>query len=512
MAASSSAANNHLHEKYDVFLSFRALCRKKIKTYIDDNLERGDEIAPALMEAITKSNLSVIIFSENYAFSTWCLDELVHILRSSTHHMYEISRGHMGLHFLNLKNVSRTILTRTEAYLVDKVVEDILTKLSETMSDDLKGLVGIESRINDIKWLLCNHSLDVLTVGIWGMASCFLANMRKESENRIIITTRDRRILKEKVDKIYEVKGLTREEALQLFHLKAFKNNSPGTDYAELLGMVVDYAEGMPLALKILGSSFLHCKSKEDWEAELNKLKKFPSQKIHNVLRLSYDGLEENEKEIFLDIDAYHVLKNNTKLVNLKVISLSFSKHLTEVPNLSRSLKIEHIDLDGCESLFEIPSYFNILTCSFILIFKCARVSIIFRRCQAIWSFYVYSQQTISHFDIACCRYLQNLPSSSSKLKVSGTCSLHKCSSLGKFLELSRGISCLFSLTTLKLNDCKSLSSLPTSICKLESLEKLDLTGCSKFTHFPEILEPMEHLEFLSLKWKVQRLKSYTRQ
>lgn len=80
--------------KYDVFLSFRgvdtrdtftshlyaALCRKKIETYIDNRLERGDEISPALMEAIEESDVSVVIFSENYASSSWCLDELVHIL------------------------------------------------------------------------------------------------------------------------------------------------------------------------------------------------------------------------------------------------------------------------------------------------------------------------------------------------------------------------------------------------------------------------------------------------
>lgn len=65
--------------------------------------------------------------------------------------------------------------------------------------------------------------------------------------------------------------------------------------------MVVCYARGIRLAVIILGSLFLHCESKEDWEDELNKLKTFPSKKIQNVFWLSYDRLEENE-EIFLDI------------------------------------------------------------------------------------------------------------------------------------------------------------------------------------------------------------------
>ncbi|XP_070677041.1 toll/interleukin-1 receptor-like protein [Malus domestica] len=81
-------------EKYDVFINFRgedtrdgitshlhaALLQKKIETYIDNRLQKGEEIGPALQEAIEKSTLSVIIFSQNYASSTWCLDELVHIL------------------------------------------------------------------------------------------------------------------------------------------------------------------------------------------------------------------------------------------------------------------------------------------------------------------------------------------------------------------------------------------------------------------------------------------------
>lgn len=55
--------------------------QKKIETYIDYRLERGDEISPALLKAIEESKVSVVIFSKDYASSSWCLDELVHILQ-----------------------------------------------------------------------------------------------------------------------------------------------------------------------------------------------------------------------------------------------------------------------------------------------------------------------------------------------------------------------------------------------------------------------------------------------
>jgi hypothetical protein len=90
MSSSSSSST----PKHDVFLSFRGedtrnnfishlyaeLCRKKVETFKDYKLSRGEEISPALSKAIEESTIYVIILSENYASSTWCLDELTKIL------------------------------------------------------------------------------------------------------------------------------------------------------------------------------------------------------------------------------------------------------------------------------------------------------------------------------------------------------------------------------------------------------------------------------------------------
>ena len=81
--------------KYDVFLSFRgkdtrnnfidhlyfALKQKGIFTFRDDEkLERGKSISPELSKAIEESRFAIVIFSRNYAFSTWCLDELAKVI------------------------------------------------------------------------------------------------------------------------------------------------------------------------------------------------------------------------------------------------------------------------------------------------------------------------------------------------------------------------------------------------------------------------------------------------
>jgi hypothetical protein len=78
---------------YDVFLSFRgedmpldfiahllvAFQKRGINAFYE-SLRIGEDISPALCKAIEESNISVIVLSENYASSRWCLYELAKIM------------------------------------------------------------------------------------------------------------------------------------------------------------------------------------------------------------------------------------------------------------------------------------------------------------------------------------------------------------------------------------------------------------------------------------------------
>uniref|UniRef100_A0A0R0JM17 TIR domain-containing protein n=1 Tax=Glycine max TaxID=3847 RepID=A0A0R0JM17_SOYBN len=78
---------------YDVFLSFRgsdtlhgftgylykALRDSGFHTFIDEDLNRGEEITPAIVKAIEESKIAIIVLSINYASSSFCLDELATI-------------------------------------------------------------------------------------------------------------------------------------------------------------------------------------------------------------------------------------------------------------------------------------------------------------------------------------------------------------------------------------------------------------------------------------------------
>lgn len=123
--------------------------------------------------------------------------------------------------------------------------------------------------------------------------------------SKIIITTRDKQLLaSHEVDKTYEVKKLNHEEAFELFTWNAFKRKATDKGYFEICNNVVLYAEGLPLALKVMGSN-LFGKTVEEWKSALAKYEKIPNKEVQNVLRVTYDNLEENEKEIFLDIACF---------------------------------------------------------------------------------------------------------------------------------------------------------------------------------------------------------------
>ena len=67
------------HEGFTSHL-YKALCDKGINTFIDDKLWKGEEISEELIQTIKNSSILVIVFSENYAESKWCMDELAEII------------------------------------------------------------------------------------------------------------------------------------------------------------------------------------------------------------------------------------------------------------------------------------------------------------------------------------------------------------------------------------------------------------------------------------------------
>ncbi|KAK7316584.1 hypothetical protein RJT34_00159 [Clitoria ternatea] len=250
----ASSSSSKFLKKHDVFLSFRgedtrggftshlweALKQKKLETYIDYRLEKGGEISEALIKAIEESHVSVVILSENYASSKWCLGELAKIVECKREHgqvvipvFYNTDPSHVrkqtGTYYhafakhesdpnCNAKQLHtwRAALThvanlagwdsqtyRTESQFIKDIVADVIEKLKPKYPTELKGLVGIEENYAMVESMLEIESSEVRMVGIWGMGGigkttlatalhvnlssqfeghCFLTSVRERSE------------------------------------------------------------------------------------------------------------------------------------------------------------------------------------------------------------------------------------------------------------------------------------------------------------------------------------------
>ncbi|XP_022634387.1 TMV resistance protein N-like [Vigna radiata var. radiata] len=130
----------------------------------------------------------------------------------------------------------------------------------------------------------------------------------------IIIVSRDEHILRTHgVDDIYRVPPLNNENAMQLLCRKAFKLNYILSDYERLAFDVVSHAQGHPLAIEVIGSS-LFGRNVSQWKSAVARLKGIKNKNIMDVLRISFDQLDEEDKEIFLDI-ACALCKHDEKYV-----------------------------------------------------------------------------------------------------------------------------------------------------------------------------------------------------
>jgi len=135
----------------------------------------------------------------------------------------------------------------------------------------------------------------------------------------VIITTRDKHLLDiHGVEKQYEVDFFNVTEALKLFQWNALRNKVVHPSCTEIIKRAIYYADGLPLALETIGSNLLG-KTLDEWKSALDAYEKFPNRRIQEILRISYDGLEENEKEIFLDIACFFkgcTVKKVTDMLN----------------------------------------------------------------------------------------------------------------------------------------------------------------------------------------------------
>ncbi|CAN1750280.1 Disease resistance protein L6 [Linum perenne] len=217
------------------------------------------------------------------------------------------------------KAVYNDLCSQFDRFCFVEDAREILSKgdgIVALQSKIISGILRTDYNVKDvyaIKNRVCKHKVLVVLDDVNDLFQFdqILGKLDNYSlESRFIVTTRDKRVLQVLQEcEFYEPGEMSKDHALQLFSKHAFGTNDPPEDDAILFMEFVKVAAGLLLALKIIGL-LLFRREREFWEAKLMELKDIPPTKLQERLKVSYNELNDNEKQIFLDITCFFTGEN----------------------------------------------------------------------------------------------------------------------------------------------------------------------------------------------------------
>ncbi|KAL3739663.1 hypothetical protein ACJRO7_020994 [Eucalyptus globulus] len=382
--------------------------------------------------------------------------------------------------------------------------------------------------------------------------------------SRIIITTRDKHLLTchgIDQDHVYEVKALEDNEARELLSKHVFQTHQKLKIRTDLVDSVLNYAKGLPLAIEVLGS-FLCGRREHEWKSTLKKFSKIPHKTINNVLKISYDGLEDNEKEIFLHIACFFKGQDSQYIkkvidscdfeitIGLEILLerslISMENGIVEMHDLIQLMGMDIVnqecrddpwrrsrlwlyddvldvlsrDMGDCvvkAIVLEPPEHKEIYVEPNAFT-KASRLRLlIMHNLHNSFQGPIYLPNELRWFEWAGCASW--FPQFSSGPKKLVGIYMSKCSITGvpkqfkdfqqlKYINFSNceslvhmpDLSCTPNLEELVLCDCKNLVEAHESIAYHNKLQSLNLRGCRKIDNFPDIPRKLEGLKKLCLQ------------
>jgi hypothetical protein len=138
-----------------------------------------------------------------------------------------------------------------------------------------------------------------------------------DCKNKILVNCRDWQILKNHVKESakMDMALLEEEQARELFMFHAFKHaNHVTNDIKKNCMEIIKACEGLPLSLEVLGSYLCDISILEVWKDALHALKNGKNiiggskdEVLWTTLRISYDHLDKDHQNMFLDIACFLV-------------------------------------------------------------------------------------------------------------------------------------------------------------------------------------------------------------
>ncbi|XP_028760684.1 TMV resistance protein N-like [Neltuma alba] len=205
-----------------------------------------------------------------------------------------------GLCFLS--NVRKSSQNPTGlSHLQETLLRTLVKEKDLKLSDCHEGIPIIEHRLRKKKILLILDDVDKseqlkALAGSCNWFGCV---------SRIIITTRNKKLLvSHGVTSIYDVRELDDKESLKLLSWHAFEKEDVDYNYMEACNLAINYSCGFPLVLEVIGSN-LRGEGVNLWRSALDHFKGIPHESVLGAFKLSYDTLEEVEKQVFIDFACF---------------------------------------------------------------------------------------------------------------------------------------------------------------------------------------------------------------
>jgi energy-coupling factor transporter ATP-binding protein EcfA2 len=136
-------------------------------------------------------------------------------------------------------------------------------------------------------------------------------------KSKILVNCRNWQIVKNHVKESakMDMALLEEEQAKELFMFHAFKHaNHVTNDIKEISMEIIKACEGLPLSLEVLGCYLRDISILEVWKDALHTLKNgqnitggFDNEVLWTTLRISYDHLDKEHQDMFLDIACFLV-------------------------------------------------------------------------------------------------------------------------------------------------------------------------------------------------------------